>query len=267
MKYAFMTFSCPELNLREALALAKRYGYQGIEPRSGGGHKHGIELDTTPEQRSEIRRIVQESGIELSCLAISAKYADPATLDEQIEDTKQYIKLASDVGAPNVRVFGGILPKEVTREQASEQLERAFGILAPIAAQHGVTIVVETHDNWSDPAFLVAVLEKVNHPAIGINWDVYHPLRRVGLSIDEAFHLVKPWLKYVHFHDGMDTAAKLAYMQMGTGQVDHSRIVELLLANRYDGFLSGEWINWEPYDVHLPREIAAMKAYENQFQA
>jgi hypothetical protein len=26
--------------------------------------------------------------------------------------------------------------------------------------------------------------------------------------------------------------------------------------------LSGEWINWEPYEVHLPRELAAMHELE-----
>jgi hypothetical protein len=38
--------------------------------------------------------------------------------------------------------------------------------------------------------------------------------------------------------------------------------VELLQAMPYTGYLSGEWINWEPYEMHLPRELAAMKAYE-----
>ncbi len=33
MKYAFMSFSAPQLNLRELLAYAKQTGYDGIEPR------------------------------------------------------------------------------------------------------------------------------------------------------------------------------------------------------------------------------------------
>lgn len=90
--------------------------------------------------------------------------------------------------------------------------------------------MIAGYDHWSDPAYLVSVLEEVNHPAIGINWDVYHPVRRIGLSIDQAHSLVKPWLKHVHFHDGIDTTEKLAYMPTGTGAVDHRRIVELNVA-------------------------------------
>ena len=33
MKYSFMSFSCPQLTLGELLATAKRFGYEGVEPR------------------------------------------------------------------------------------------------------------------------------------------------------------------------------------------------------------------------------------------
>ena len=34
MKYSFMTFSCPQLDLDEVLSLAKQTGYDGVEPRA-----------------------------------------------------------------------------------------------------------------------------------------------------------------------------------------------------------------------------------------
>ena len=40
------------------------------------------------------------------------------------------------------------------------------------------------------------------------------------------------------------------------------KAVELLASAGFTGYLSGEWIDWEPYDVHLPRELAAMKGLE-----
>ena len=44
MKYAFMTFSCPELDLDGVLDLAGRMGYDGIEPRLDSKHAHGVEV-------------------------------------------------------------------------------------------------------------------------------------------------------------------------------------------------------------------------------
>ena len=89
MKFSFMTFSCPELDLESVLELAQRYGYDGIEPRVSAKHQHGIELDATPEQRREIVRKVDASGIQLSCIATSCCFADPANATEHA-DARQY---------------------------------------------------------------------------------------------------------------------------------------------------------------------------------
>jgi hypothetical protein len=39
--------------------------------------------------------------------------------------------------------------------------------------------------------------------------------------------------------------------------------LKLLKNAGYNGFLSGEWINWESWEIYLPREIARLKAIEN----
>jgi hypothetical protein len=39
----------------------------------------------------------------------------------------------------------------------------------------------------------------------------------------------------------------------------------LLLTINYEGYISGEWIGWsDPYEVHLPRELATLKQYEKE---
>ncbi len=76
----------------------------------------------------------------------------------------------------------------------------------------------------------------------------------------DAFSTLKPWVQHVHFHDGTSEGL----VPIGTGTIDHKLALELLSGVGYSGYLSGEWIKWEPYQVHLPREIATMKAYEKQ---
>ena len=49
---------------------------------------------------------------------------------------------------------------------------------------------------------------------------------------------------------------------IGEGIIDHRRALELLMGVEYPGFVSGEWINWEPHAAHLPRELATLKRYE-----
>ncbi len=262
MKYSFISFSCPEFSLDEILALAKQLGYQGIEPRSGSGHKHGIELETSAVDRSTIRMKVAESGVDLCCLAISCRYADPETVEGQVEETYDYIDLASDLQIPRLRVFGGMLAEGLSREAAVDQLVEALEPLASHAEQQNVTICIETHDDWSDPKDVAAVLERVDHPNLAVNWDIMHPVRKAGLDIDQSFQILKPWIKHVHIHDGTKELDKLVFQPIGQGDIDHKRTLEVLIAHGYDGYLSGEWIGWEPPEVHLPRELATMRQYE-----
>ena len=68
MRYSFMTFSCPDLGLRNVLALARRLGYDGIEPRSAAKHAHGVEIDSPAAWRTDARRAsaLQAAGDSIS---------------------------------------------------------------------------------------------------------------------------------------------------------------------------------------------------------
>ena len=262
MKYAFMSFSCPELTLAEILALAAKLGYDGIEPRLVAGHKHGIETTTSAAERQAIRKQVEASPVALACLATSCQYSNPQKVAEYVEETLRSIDLAGDIGCPRLRVFGGVLPQGLSREQAIELLTGAMRQVADRAQARGVTVCMETHDDWSHPSHLAEVMRRVNHPAIGINWDIMHPIRQGRIDMDAAYAIVKPWIRHVHFHDGSASLDKLELLPIGKGDIDHKRAVQLLQGMPYSGYLSGEWIAWEPYETHLPRELAAMKAFE-----
>lgn len=258
MRYSFMSFSCPELTLDEMLALARQYGYDGLEPRISAKHKHGLEFDSSPADRKAARQKAEAAGIPIACLATSAWCTDSATMSAY---THQAIDLAGDVGAPRIRVFGGAFPDTMARSQAIDIVARALTEVADHAQKRGVTVCMETHDSWCDPAHVAAVMQKVRHPAIAVNWDIMHPVNVAKATVDQAFAALQPWIRHAHFHDGKIVNGKMELCPIGQGIVDHRRAVQLLQALPYPGFLSGEWIGWEPYATHLPRELATMKGY------
>ena len=263
MKYSYMSFSTPDLSLDDMLAAAKRFGYDGVEPRLDCRHKHGVEVDASADQRRKIRETFRKSGVALACVATSLSYADPAKKADMLAQTHARIDLAGDIGSPTLRVFGGVIPQGVTREQATDLLVECLGGVAGHAAQRGVTLCLETHDHWCDPSHVAVVLKRVGHPAIAVNWDIMHPVRAAKVSIEKSFEILKPWIRHLHIHDGtMEDPCVLK--PIGQGAIDHRRAVELLAASRYGGFISGEWIGWESYEVHLPRELATLKQYERE---
>jgi sugar phosphate isomerase/epimerase len=125
---------------------------------------------------------------------------------------------------------------------------------------------VETHDHWCDPDDLAAVLRRVNHPAVAANWDIMHPVRAARKTIDQAFQTLQPWIRHLHVHDG-GIPEPCVLKPIGQGEIDHRRALELLLQSGYAGYISGEWIDWEPWATHLPRELVTLKRYEQEIQA
>lgn len=265
MRFSFMTFSCPNLDLRGALDLARRLGYDGIEPRSAAKHAHGVEIDAPAARRSEARRLVDASGVSLSCIATSLTYAgavEAKVARERVEETLRYVELARDLGCRRLRVFGGQIPAGASREAAIDAVAGCLREIAGRSAGSGVTLCVETHDDWCDPRHLARVMEKVDAPSVAVNWDIMHPVLTGGVTMEEAWRLIGRWTRHVHAHDGEKIDGKIVLSPIGSGRVDHEAALRLLAKASYDGFVSGEWIDWEPYETHLPRELAALKAIE-----
>jgi sugar phosphate isomerase/epimerase len=263
MNYAFMSFSCPELTFAEMLSTASDIGYDGLEPRTVSNHKHGVEVEADAALRETIRQQAADAGIDIGCVACSARYADPANSDEHVQGTHDHIDLAADIGCSRLRVFGGGLGEGMSREEAVAHAGEALKSLGDHAGDRGVTICLETHDSWCDPRDVAALMEYVGHPNIAVNWDIMHPVRMGFATMEESYEILKPWVRHVHFHDGKTNDNKLELCPVGDGEIDHKVAVRSLQKDGYEGFLSGEWIGWTPHEEHLPGELATMKGYES----
>src|ERR1043166_1884045 len=108
-------------------------GFQGVELRTG--HKHGVEVSLTKEQRAEVRKRFADSKVELMGLGRAFEYQmpDQERLRQEIAATKDYIVLAQDVGASGVKVRPNGLPKEVPVEKTLEQIGHALNEIGRFA--------------------------------------------------------------------------------------------------------------------------------------
>ena len=257
-----MSFSCPELTLDEMLAMAKEFGYDGIEPRISSNHQHGVEFDTNQHQRKEIKQKALDIGIAIGCVATSCRYADPKISQDMVNDTEKAVDLAADIGSSRIRVFGGKIGDGLDRTDAVELVAESLLSIADYASKRGVSICVETHDDWCNPIDVAAVMEKADHSAIAVNWDIMHPVRRGYATIEESFESLKPWIQHLHIHDG---SAQKSLLPIGEGDIDHKSAIERLSTIAFDGYLSGEWIGWDdPYRNYLPRELQTLKQYQSE---
>ncbi|MCD6350913.1 MAG: sugar phosphate isomerase/epimerase [Armatimonadetes bacterium] len=266
MKISFMTWACPDWDLNQVLTAAVRYGYDGVEPRVEADQKHGIDLDRTKKEREDIKRQFADMGVEISCLATSRRYAlaDREEWRESVELTQKYVDLAADLGCPNLRVFGGPTPEGMSREDAQKLVAEALAELGPYAAQRGVWLALETHDDYSLADWCAATLQAAGVEGVGICWDIMHPFRH-GQSIEEAFAAVKDLVRHCHVHDGHRPAdggpGGWELAKMGEGDIPHDEAVKLLAGINFEGHLSGEYINFLPADELLPHEAKVLREY------
>ena len=211
-----------------------------------GCSKAGIEATLTKAERTAIKNRMAAEGLEICCVATSVRMADPdvAAREKHVADLHTYIDLAGDLGCTCLRTFGG--PQTGRKgELAAAVNYTADGYLQCVehAAKRGVTILLETHDDWSNTPAVRAVIEKVNHPSLKCLWDVMHPQRMLE-TVEESFAAIGHHTVHVHAHDGEydPVTGNLANPapDLGDGIFDHEGPWRLLTNIGYDGYFSIE---------------------------
>ena len=98
-------------DLPTIISRLEKLGYEGVELRTT--HAHKVEVNLTKQQRDEVRKRFEDSPVQLAGLGSAFEYhaADPAVVRKNIDGTKDYVRLAHDVGSPGVKVRPNGVPK------------------------------------------------------------------------------------------------------------------------------------------------------------
>ncbi len=245
IKLATMTSVCPDWSIEQIIDGMKRHGYAGLEPRAGWGHAAGIEPDMAVAKRDAVRAKFESAKLSICCIATGARFAteDLAELQKYIDETHAAIDLAADLGASVIRTFGGARGKGELFWIVNRTVE-AYKRVMDHAAQRGVIVLLETHDEWCVSAQVRAVVEKVNHPNMGVLWDLMHTQRFMEKT-EDTLKTIGHLTKHLHAHDGHYNTEtnRLDTVGLGDGQIDHTTPLQLLNKTGFNGYFSVEVIH------------------------
>ncbi len=266
MKLAFSTLACPEFSLKEIYSMARDLGFSGIELRGlGEGLFSKIEEPFAPENRAATREKLASKGLSVTCVSSGFSLGDPVIRAAAREDVLRCIKLASDLGAPFVRVLcdAHAAPFEEVDDAAVAEALRA---LAPVAQEHNVTLLCETNGAFADTARLAALLSEVAHDSVAALWDMHHPYRFFGESGAKTVENLGARIKYVHIKDSEEGEDRIVYRMMGEGTLPIAEMIAALDSINYEGFLSLEWVKSYTPDLEnaaivFPHFINYMNAF------
>ena len=175
--------------------------FEGVELRST--HAHGVEIDASPHRRGEVRRRFEDSPVEVVGLGSACEYhsADASELRKNIEETKAFVRLAHDVGAPGVKVRPNGLPRGVPEEKTLEQIGRSLRECGSFAADYGVQIRMEVHGRETSRLPRIRkILDHAHHDNVWICWNSNDNDLLDG-GVESNFHRVESKVGLVHMRD------------------------------------------------------------------
>ncbi|HEY1263926.1 MAG TPA: sugar phosphate isomerase/epimerase family protein [Terriglobales bacterium] len=252
----FSTLGCPAWDWARILDFAQHHGFSSVELRGLQGE---MDLPSRPEfaadRIQQSKKEIAAHGLQISCVSSSAEmhHSDPAKHAQQLADARRFIDLAAALDAPYVRVFGNEM--EGPREAVMERVASSLRQLGDYAGPKNVTVIIESHGDFTDSPTLKTVLEKSDSPYVALLWDAFHTY--ISGKEDPEFTIAQlgKYIRHTHLKDGVKQGNDMHYVLTGRGIVPVKKQVQLLAKSGYQGAFSFEWEKvWHP-DIDEP-EIA-----------
>ena len=256
----FSTLGCPAWTWPQILDFAAAHGYVAVELR---GLQATMDLSQVPEfapaRLEEAKRQLAAHGLSVSDLGASAQMheMDPAKRAAQLAEGHRFIDLAQALGAPYVRVFGNNYVKDVPRAEMLAHIARGLRELGDYAQPKGVTVLIESHGDFTDSPSLLELLRQADSPAVQLLWDAHHTFVSGKEQPEDTVRQLGRYIRHTHLKDSVPaaTAGGRRYVLTGTGEVPVRRQIEALVKIGYRGFYSFEWEKRWHADIAEP-EVA-----------
>lgn len=272
---AASTLGVVEEDLPTTVAVMRRHAVATAELRSADDAF--VHRGSGPAALERVRHEFDDAGIDIFSIASGVRVAGTESDDDVVGSLLGELRTASQLGARYVRVFPGAPighatpdqlpqlqePVELVNERAARRLVRVLDV----AAELGVSPLIETHDSHPNGERLSRLLQSLDRIApghtVGAIWDVLHPWR-VGEPIeDTAAYLLEHILAgrgYVQIKDAADRGDTFPVLQ-GRGVVPVDEFLDVLAEADYRGPVSLEWARyWQPAAAPLDEALTSAAA-------
>ena len=173
MKFGLVTYQWgKDWELPAFIENCVKAGYKGVELRTQ--HAHNVEISLNAAQRLEVKKRFDDSPVKCIGYGSNFEYHSPdqKQLRDNIEQTKEYIKLCRDIGATGIKVKPNYLPPEVPREKTIAQIGASLNEVGKFARDFGQLVRVEVHGNITQEIpVMKAIFDQVTEKNVKICWN------------------------------------------------------------------------------------------------
>lgn len=237
---------------------AKTMTYEDIVHRAVEWDIDGLDLtvywfpSNGPEFTLPLRRLAYLNGVEIYSISVRSELTKAAAEDrrKEVESLYRWIDVANSLGASHIRVFGGNVPKGATEEQAVPWVVECLLRASDYAAARGVILGLENHGGITLRAErIIEIVKKVDSPWVKINLDTGNFRSQVFEQIQMCLPLTVNIQVKV---EAPDESGKRVPQ-------DWERVVKMVAASGYKGYLALEYEAQEPALQAVPRHMARIR--------
>jgi len=216
-----------------------------------------------------IRHALDETGIEAAIMQgnIDGRMVDPRDFDVYLRGVMRSVETAKYLGVKTLFLMSDIMqedrsvletPYPIAPEEKRGATIRVLRALAPVAEENDLHFVIEPLNTLVDhrgyslchSAAGAEIIRAVNHPRIGLLFDVYHMQIMEG-NIISSIRSLHETFGYFHIADVPGRC------EPGTGELDYGNIIRALKATGYDGCIGFEFSAKRGPAAEISRELLA----------
>ncbi|REK16593.1 MAG: sugar phosphate isomerase/epimerase [Planctomycetota bacterium] len=255
MKLAFSSNAYMHFSIEATIEKIASLGYTGIEILADVPHAWPAGL--LEERKQSIRDALAKHKLSIANVNAFMMNAvadprqpywypgwtdpDPHYRAIRREHTKRALKLAAEIGAPNITTEpGGRLEAGCSFADAAKIFYEELMPCVELAEQTKVRLLIEPEPGLMIEKFdqYLEFIERIDSPWVGLNFDVGHAYC-VGEDPQLWVERMAPHTVHYHFEDIADTRVH-RHLIPGHGAIDFEATVRAIAKTGYDGWLTVE---------------------------
>lgn len=239
------------MNLDDLLDFCAAHNFDGVDLT--GYYFPNYPQVPTDEYIYHIKRKAHLLGVSISGTGIRNDFTnpDPNKRKDDIQLIKNWIEVASKLGAPVIRIFAGVLnPKEYTWDQIAAWMVKDIQECVAYGQKHGVIVAIQNHNDFIKTADeAIKIIKMVNMEWFGLILDtgsyrIGDPYEQIARTI---LYAVNWQVKENIFVNGQEE------------KTDLKKLFNIIKASGYRGYIPIETLGKGDPNEKVPRFMAEVK--------
>jgi sugar phosphate isomerase/epimerase len=246
----YLTGAAKSMDLFDFADLAADLGLDAIEPTA-----YYFPEDVTAEYLHRLKQRAFLLGLDISGTAIMSDFCVPTgpEADRELTNTRKWIDHAAELSAPVIRLLSGNWIQGTPDEELEQRVVDRINTLLPYARDKGVILALENHGGGVTVTAdqLLRIVRAVKGDNFGVNLDTGN------------FHGDDPYAEVAHAAPyAVNVQVKTEIRRKGKTKepADLERVVEILRAAKYSGYVVLEYTADEDPKTAVPRYLKQLRS-------